>query len=169
MAASFAFVGEPETNGVAERFFRTFKEPVVHRRIYQIIVDVRAAVRKFFELYNAQWLIEKHGLRSPRQTHFAFEKVNMRHARLNQTCVQRPGRGTFEIPPKCSASPFASTLRERDCRALMRALVVEGRAPIPPVQFSQLPIDLDTKQHSELAPVSLDTTLSTGTEKEWPS
>jgi hypothetical protein len=37
-------------------------------------------VRKFFELYNAQWLIEKNGLRSPRQTRFAWEKVNMKHA-----------------------------------------------------------------------------------------
>jgi transposase InsO family protein len=80
MAASFAFVGEPETNGVAERFFRTFKEQVVHGRIYQTIDDVRAAVRKFFELYNAQWLIEKNGLRSPRQTRFAWKKADMKHA-----------------------------------------------------------------------------------------
>ena len=43
MAPSFAFVAEPETNGVAGRFFRTFKEPVVYRRIYQTIDDVRAA------------------------------------------------------------------------------------------------------------------------------
>ena len=80
MAASFAFVGEPETDGVAERFFRTFKEQVVHGRIYQTIDDVRAAVRKFFELYNAQWLIEKNGLRSPRQTRFAWEELDMKHA-----------------------------------------------------------------------------------------
>jgi hypothetical protein len=49
--------------------------------IYQTIDDVRAAVRKFFELYNAQWLIEKkNGLRSPRQTRFAWEKAGMKHA-----------------------------------------------------------------------------------------
>ena len=80
MTPSYAFVGEPETNGVIERFFRTLKEQIVHGRIYQTIDDVRAAVRKFFELYNAQWLIEKNGLRSPRQTRFAWEKANMNHA-----------------------------------------------------------------------------------------
>jgi transposase InsO family protein len=33
LAPSYAFVGEPQTNGVIERFFRTFKEQVVHGRI----------------------------------------------------------------------------------------------------------------------------------------
>ena len=79
MAPSFAFVGEPETNGVAERFFRTFKEQLVHGRIYQTIDDVRAAVRVFFERYNAEWLIEKNGLRSPRQTRIAWENASMKH------------------------------------------------------------------------------------------
>ena len=40
VAPSFAFVAEPETNGVIERFFRTFKEQVVHGRIYQTIDEV---------------------------------------------------------------------------------------------------------------------------------
>ena len=35
MTPSYAFVGEPETNGVIERFFRTLKEQIVHGRIYQ--------------------------------------------------------------------------------------------------------------------------------------
>ena len=37
MTPSYAFVGEPETNGVIERFFRTLKEQIVHGRIYQTI------------------------------------------------------------------------------------------------------------------------------------
>jgi putative transposase len=80
MAPSFAFVSEPQTNGVAERFFRTLKEQVVDGRIYQTIDDVRAAVRNFFELYNAQWLIEKNGLRSPRQIRTACEQASMKQA-----------------------------------------------------------------------------------------
>ncbi len=80
MTPSFAFVAEPETNGVAERFFRTFKEQVVFGRIYQTIDDVRAAVRAFFERYNDQWLVEKNGLRSPHQTRIAWEQASMKQA-----------------------------------------------------------------------------------------
>jgi putative transposase len=80
MAPSFAFVSEPETNGVAERFFRTFKEQVVYGRIYQTIADVRAAVRLFFERYNAEWLIEKNGLCSPRQTRTVWEQASIKQA-----------------------------------------------------------------------------------------
>ncbi len=75
IAPSYAFVGEPQTNGVIERFFRTFKEQVVHGRIYQTIDDVRDAVRTFAVRYNADWLIEKNGLRSP-NPHFSPNQVH---------------------------------------------------------------------------------------------
>ena len=65
MTPSYAFVGEPQTNGVIERFFRTFKGQVVHSRIYQTIDAVRDAVRTFVARYNAEWLIEKNGHASP--------------------------------------------------------------------------------------------------------
>jgi transposase InsO family protein len=62
---SYAFVGQPETNGVIERFFRTFKEQVVHGRIFQTIDEFRDAVRDFVARYNGEWLVEKNGHLSP--------------------------------------------------------------------------------------------------------
>ena len=60
-------VAEPETNGVIERLFRTLKEQAIHGRIFQTIEDVRDAVRAFVARYNAEWLVEKNGYRSPAQ------------------------------------------------------------------------------------------------------
>ena len=62
---SFAFVGQPQTNGVIERFIRTFKEQVVHGRIFHTIDEVRDAVRAFITRYNAEWLVEKNAWLSP--------------------------------------------------------------------------------------------------------
>jgi transposase InsO family protein len=68
MVPSFAFVREPETNGVAERFIRTLKEQIVFGRIHQDIEEVRTAVRAYFQHYNQHWLLEKNGYRSPAET-----------------------------------------------------------------------------------------------------
>src|SRR6185295_18261636 len=80
MTPSYAFVGEPETNGVIERFFRTLKEQIVHGRIYQTIDEVRDAVRDFVARYNAEWLIAKNGLRSPSDTRAAWYETVMKVA-----------------------------------------------------------------------------------------
>jgi putative transposase len=80
MAPSYAFVGEPETNGVIERLFRTLKEQVVHGRIFQAIEEVRDAVRTFVALYNAEWLIEKNGHRSPLDARAAWLEQTVRRA-----------------------------------------------------------------------------------------
>jgi len=85
-------------NGGAERFFRTLKEQVVHGRIYQTIDDVRVAARKFFELSHAEWLIiEKNGLRSPRQTRFTWKQANMKHAAQLKLVSEVPGA----VPAQC--------------------------------------------------------------------
>ncbi len=77
LAPSYAFVGEPETNGVAERFFRTLKEQIVHGRIFRKIEEVRAAVRDFIARYNASWLLEKNGFLSPRAAREAWNQANL--------------------------------------------------------------------------------------------
>jgi putative transposase len=69
IAPSFAFVAEPETNGVTERFNRTLKEQVIYGRQYRNIEELRIAVSAFMELYNKYWLVEKLGFKSPRQAY----------------------------------------------------------------------------------------------------
>ena len=75
VAPSFAFVAEPETNGVIERFFRTLKEQIIDGHIYLTIDEVRDAVRAFATRYNAEWLIAKNGYRSPTATRSAWVRV----------------------------------------------------------------------------------------------
>lgn len=65
IAPSFAFVEEPQTNGVAERFNRTLKEQAINGRIFKRLEEVRQAVAAFVERYNAEWLVEKLGFVSP--------------------------------------------------------------------------------------------------------
>jgi len=74
---SFGFVEEPETNGVAERFNRTLKEQAIHGKIFKNLEEVREAVGKFVEDYNAHWRPEKLAFKTPveaRQEHL------LRHA-----------------------------------------------------------------------------------------
>jgi len=70
--ASYAFIEQPQTNGVAERFFKTLKEQIVHGRIYRTVAEVRDAVDTFVNLYNDQWLPEKNGFISPSPTREAW-------------------------------------------------------------------------------------------------
>ena len=68
---SFAFVAEPQTNGVAERFNRTLKEQAIYGRVFRTVEDVREAVKNFVDLYNNEWRVEKNGFRSPDEIRLA--------------------------------------------------------------------------------------------------
>jgi len=65
LTPSFAFVEQPQTNGVAERFNRTLKEQVIHGRIYHTVDELRVAVAAFVERYNTHWRVEKLGFLTP--------------------------------------------------------------------------------------------------------
>jgi putative transposase len=67
IASSPAFVRAPEGNGCAERFIRTLKENLLWVRTFDTIEDLREALISFRRTYNEEWLIERHGHRSPAQ------------------------------------------------------------------------------------------------------
>ncbi len=69
---SFAFVEQPQTNGVAERFNRTLKEQVIHGRIFRNLAEVREAVAAFVKRYNAEWRVEKLGFLTPNEARQTF-------------------------------------------------------------------------------------------------
>lgn len=69
---SLAYVGEPETNGVIERFWKTLKKQVIEGRIYQTLADLRRALTNFMDLYNRAWRLEKLGGRTPDEARQAW-------------------------------------------------------------------------------------------------
>ena len=66
-ASSPAFVRAPEGNGCAERFIRTPKENLLWVRTFATVEELRLALIDFRQTYNENWLIERHGHRSPAQ------------------------------------------------------------------------------------------------------
>jgi transposase InsO family protein len=62
-----SYVGEPQCNGVAERFMRTLKEQCLYLHQFENLEVARAAIAAFIARYNTEWLIERLGHRTPAQ------------------------------------------------------------------------------------------------------
>jgi putative transposase len=62
-----SYVGEPECNGVIERFMRTLKEQCVYLPRFQTLEEARQVIAAFIARYNHEWLIERLGYRTPAQ------------------------------------------------------------------------------------------------------
>ena len=91
---SYAFVAEPQTNGVAERFNRTLKEQIIHGRIYRNIAELRDAVRDFVEPTMPSGS-SKERLPEPRSSSSGVARRDLNQARrVRQTCVQGTGCAT---------------------------------------------------------------------------
>ena len=60
-----AYVGEPECNGIAERFIRTLKEECIYLHDFETLEEARAVIGAFIERYNNGWLLQRHGYLTP--------------------------------------------------------------------------------------------------------
>ena len=60
-----SYVGEPECNGVAERFTRTLKEECLYLHDFQNLEEAREVINEFVRRYNHGELLERHGDRTP--------------------------------------------------------------------------------------------------------
>lgn len=60
-----SYVGEPECNGIMERWIRTLKEECLYLHDFETLAQARELIGEFIERYNREWLIERHGHRTP--------------------------------------------------------------------------------------------------------
>ena len=73
MADDAAFLGEPETNGCAERWIRTLKEQCLWVELHDTIDQLRQAVTGFVDRYNTSWLIQRHSHLTPKEAYQAAQ------------------------------------------------------------------------------------------------
>jgi putative transposase len=68
-----AFLGEPETNGCAERWIRTLKEQCLWVQLHDTVEELGQAVAGFVERYNSSWLIQRHSHQTPKEAYQAAQ------------------------------------------------------------------------------------------------
>jgi len=69
-----ALVHEPQTNGVIERFFKTLKWECLWVENIRDLDHARDVVGRWMQTYNSEWLIERHGHRTPREVRQACQE-----------------------------------------------------------------------------------------------
>ena len=67
-----SYVGEPQCNGVSERFIKMLKEQILHINCFKTVEDLRRALLTFKDVYNAGWLVQKHKYKTPNQVRNSF-------------------------------------------------------------------------------------------------
>lgn len=65
ISISPSYVGEPECNGVIERFMRTLKEQCIYLHRFRNLAEAQHVISQFIARYNTEWLIERLGYQTP--------------------------------------------------------------------------------------------------------
>lgn len=64
-------LGEPECNGVMERFLRTTKEQCLYLHRFTSLEEAQRIIGDFITRYNTAWLIQRLGYRTPAEARAA--------------------------------------------------------------------------------------------------
>jgi len=72
IASTPAYVGEPECNGIMERWIRTLKEECIYMHDFGSLEEARRVIGAFVSNYNGQWLLERHGYLTPTEARRAL-------------------------------------------------------------------------------------------------
>ena len=86
-----SYVGEPQCNGVAERFMRTLKEQCLYWHQFTSLAEARTIISEFIERYNTQWLIERRGHQTPAGRTSADAIRSCRNVVFAASCTARQG------------------------------------------------------------------------------
>lgn len=70
-----AYVGEPQCNGLIERFMRTLKEECIYLHHFRSLEEARFLIGRFIEQYNAEWLLQRHGYKTPAEVRCEFARM----------------------------------------------------------------------------------------------
>ncbi len=70
--SSPSFVRAAEGHGCAERVIRTLKEQLLWVRAFATVEELRVALLAWADLYNREWLIERHDFNPPAEARRAF-------------------------------------------------------------------------------------------------
>ncbi len=69
-----AYVGEPECNGLIERFMRTLKEECLYVHRFRTLEEARFVIGRFIQQYNTEWLLQRHGYKTPAEVRCEFAR-----------------------------------------------------------------------------------------------
>jgi transposase InsO family protein len=69
---SYAYVGEPQCNGMAEHFMRILKEQCLWIHRFRNLEEARRVIREFIDRYNREWILERWDYRTPDQVRRDF-------------------------------------------------------------------------------------------------
>lgn len=70
--SSPAFVGEPQGNGIAERFMRTLRERCLYCHSFRTLEQAREVTGECIEDYNASWLLQRYRYRTANEVRDSF-------------------------------------------------------------------------------------------------